>query len=264
MKPVLICLVLAVTTAQAGLIVSTTSTDLRAYGFGVAPPILTLQRTVLESGCSVPTDDFSNHLLGYSGATVPTGYTDLPGSYVPDVSTKYSTPALASLGVTSFANLTILFNANETGSGLPVTLQNLTLTVYDGASVVRSFSLTDPDGSGRTDFMAPAQGQGSAGFVIKISATELSSTWYPFDGGYRVGLAAQIGCTLKSGCDSRFQYGTDGGAESFTVASVEGGLPQADLPRAHRRHFGANLLIVRWLQFVCGNGLLSTTYFSGR
>ena len=37
-----------------------------------------------------------------------------------------------------------------------------------------------------------------------------------------------------------------------------------DLPRAHRRYFGANLLIVRWLQFVCGNGLLSTTYFSGR
>ena len=38
----------------------------------------------------------------------------------------------------------------------------------------------------------------------------------------------------------------------------------ADLPRAPRQYFGANLLIVSRLQLVYGNGLLSTTYFSGR
>jgi hypothetical protein len=37
-----------------------------------------------------------------------------------------------------------------------------------------------------------------------------------------------------------------------------------DLPRAPRQYFGANLLIVSRLQLVYGNGLLSTTYFSGR
>jgi hypothetical protein len=223
--------------------VSTTSTDLTAYGFGVAPPILTLQRTVLESGCIVPTDDLGNHLLSCSGAN---GYTDVSGSYVSDVSTKYSTPTLASLGVTSYANLAILFNVNETGGGLPVTLQNLTLTLYDGASVVQSFGLTDPGGSGTTDFLAPAQGQGSAGFVIKISATELSSIGYAFDGNYRVGLAAQIGCTLTSGCDSRYQFGTDDGAESFTVANVEGGLPQEVPEPATAALLGGGLIALAW------------------
>ena len=54
MKNVLVCLALAVTSAQAGLIL-TNNHRIEAYGFGAAPSILTLQRNTLEEGCVVPT-----------------------------------------------------------------------------------------------------------------------------------------------------------------------------------------------------------------
>ena len=112
MKRAILSLALAVTSAQAGLIVTTENTDLTAYGFGTAPSILTLQRITLERGCVVPTDNLGGFSTSCTGA--PAGYTDLEGSLVSE-NNKYATPTLAELGVTSFANLAILFNVNEPG-----------------------------------------------------------------------------------------------------------------------------------------------------
>src|SRR5512140_2675766 len=55
-KTLLLCLGLAVTSAQAGLIVNPVDTDLTAFGFGTAPSILTLQNNPLEEGCISPTN----------------------------------------------------------------------------------------------------------------------------------------------------------------------------------------------------------------
>jgi hypothetical protein len=216
MKSILFCLALAVTSAQAGLIVSTQNTDLTAYGFGVAPAILTLQRATLEEGCVVPT----NNAGGFSTSCVggPAGYTDLASSLV-NGNNKYATPTLTALGVTSFSNLAILFNVNEPGSSQQVTLQNLTLTLYNGTTPVFTFGLNDPTGSGPTDLIDIAQGQGSAGFLITIAPQELPLA-NQFSGNLRVGLAATIGCTAAAGCDVPGQFGTADGPESFTIANV--------------------------------------------
>jgi hypothetical protein len=244
MKNTLLCLALAVTSAQAGLIVATQNTDLEAYGFGTAPAILTLQRTTLEQGCVVPTDNaggFSTSCLGGPG-----DYTDLFGSLVTG-NNKYSTPTLAALGVTSFANLAILFNVNEPGSSQQVTLQNLTLTLYDGTTALYMFGLNDPTGSGPTDLTDIAQGQGSAGFVIRIAPQELVLLG-AFNGNLRIGLAATIGCTSADGCDSPLQFGTADGPESFTVANVVGGIaPQAEIPEpATAALLGGGLILIAW------------------
>jgi len=212
MKNVLFCLVLAVTSAQAGLIVDTTNTDLQAYGFGAAPSILTLQRDILERGCVAPTDNAGGFTTscGLGGA-----YTDLAGSLVSGTN-KYATPTLAALGVTSYSNLGILFNVNETGSSPQVTLQNLTLTLYDVTTPFLSFDLE----GGPVDLIDIAQGQGSAGFVIRISPDQLVGL--AFNNALRIGLAAEIGCTSVAGCGSAGQYATDDGAESFTIVNLGG------------------------------------------
>lgn len=225
MMSVLFCLALAVTSAQAGLIVDAQQTNLSAFGFGTAPSILTLQRTTLEEGCVVPTNDvggFSTSCLGG-----PAGYADLSGSLV-NGNNKYATPALSDLGVTSFSNLAILFNVNEPGSSQQVTLQNLTLTLYggmNGTAPLYTFGLNDPTGSGPTDLTDIAQGQGGAGFVIRIAPQELPPA-NQFSGDLRVGLAATIGCTSAAGCDALLQFGTADGTESFTVANVPAAVPE--------------------------------------
>ena len=101
-----------------------------------------------------------------------------------------------------------------------VTLQDLTLTLYDGTSPLYVFGLNDPTGSGSIDLIDIAQGQGSAGFVIRISPEELLPLG-EFNSDLRVGLSAEIGCTSTAGCDTPLQFGTADGPESFTIANVE-------------------------------------------
>jgi len=245
MRNILFCLALAVTSAHAGLILDPQNTDLTAYGFGIAPSILTLQRTTLEQGCVVPT----NNLGGFSTSCVggPAGYADLDGSLVSGEN-KYATPTLSELGVTSFSNLAILFNVNETGAAQQVTLLDLTLTLYDGTTPRFTFGLNDLDGSGSTDLTDIAQGQGSAGFVIRISPEELPGESL-FSGDMRVGLAAIVGCTSAAACDAPLQFATDDGPESFTIAEVErgGGGPPAQIPEpTSAALLGGGLLLLAW------------------
>ncbi len=240
-KTFLLCFVLAVTSAQAGLIVNTVNTDITAFGFGTVPTILTLQRDVLEMGCIVPTDNIGGFSASCAGLT---GYSDVPGGVTNNPQApKYATPTLTQLGVSNYGNMGILFNVNENGD-VAVTLQKLTLTLYrPDLSVLRSFSLADSDGSGPTDFLNITQGQGGAGFVITIASSELENLG-AFDGNVRVGLAAEIGCLPGAACDVAGQYGTSDGAESFTVANVAA--PQEIPEPATAALLGGGLLLFAW------------------
>ena len=76
MKKILFCMALALaSTAQAGLITSTTSTDVTAFGFGVVPPVLTLQRDTLEMGCVAP-DSSGSPVTTCNSAMIGLGYAD--------------------------------------------------------------------------------------------------------------------------------------------------------------------------------------------
>lgn len=235
MKNLLFCLVLAVTSAQAGLIVLQPNTDVTGYGFGSHPSILTLQQKppegTLEQGCVAPTNNtggFSTSGCGLTGIGLVSG------------NNKYATPTLASLGVTGFADLGLLLNINEPGSSPEVTLQKLVLTLYggaDGTEVMFHDSLALP-----VDLVGKPGGQGSAGFLITIDPIPglvLDSSW-------RVGLAAQIGCTTAP-CDVAGQYGTAGGDESFTIASLGGGVPPQETPEpATSALLGGGLIALAW------------------
>ncbi len=238
----LLCLVLAVTSAQASLIVSPVDTDLTAYGFGTAHSILTLQNSPLERGCVFP----ANNTGGFTTlcSVFQNGYTDLAGSIsTVDVAQKYGTPTLASLGVTSWATLGLLLNANEPGAGGQyLTLQRLTLAVYggiNGNTLQGTFNLAAP-----VDLFDTAQGQGSSGFVITIGQDQWQSV--VFNSAFRIGLAAEIGCKLAP-CSVAGQWPTGDGAESFSIVELAGGGPGQEVPEpATAALLGGGLIVFAW------------------
>lgn len=230
MKSITFCLALLLaSTAQAGLIVGTTSTDITAYGFGTSPPILTLQADTLERGCVAPTDNVG----GYS-----TSGCGLVGLGLVAGSNKYATPTLTSLGVTAFSNLALLFNVNEPGSSQQVTLQTLTLTLYNGAAPTgQSFSLEAP-----VSLTNITQGQGGAGFVITIDPPQYGGM--TFNGNYRVGLAATVGCLPAAACDGALNFATGDGPESFTIVRL--GTEQPIPEPATAALIGGGLIALAW------------------
>ena len=239
-KSLLLCLVLAVTSAQAGLIVINPNTDVTAYGFGTNPSILTLQAKTLEQGCVAPASSDPFYTTSGCGTT---------GIGLVSGNNKYAAPTLASLGVDGWANLGILLNVNEpgspTGQSQAVTLQSLTLTLYNPTTLLAagSFSLANP-----VDITNIAQGQGGAGFIISIETSQFGRL--EFSDEYRVGLSAQIGCTLTpTDCGAIGAAGnwmTDDGPESFTIASLAGGGPQEIPEPATAALLGGGLLVFAW------------------
>ena len=207
------------TTAGANLIFDSTI-FLSAQGFGNAPRDLTIQGTgndknnptEFESGC-VGVGNGGAIIIGPTGcpstdATI-LGNTVIPvGGDEPNPhadNQKYGDPTLGSLGILTASDIGILFNATEPG-GDSINLTDITLGIYSSTGTLlasidgqQSFASTDP-------------GNGSAGFVFKVDATQQAllnaAIFTPgnFSGYY---LALQASLT-----------GADGGPDTFRIVNL--------------------------------------------
>jgi len=188
------CVVLAATSnvAKADIVLlgatpAAAFIGLGAQGFGNAPRMLTLQTNTVETGSVTPVDVVHNDAV--------------PGA------NKSTTPTLATLGWDKGADVGIGFNSDQNG-GNGITMQSLTLTIYNGTSAVGSFSLASsliPLTFTAAD-LAMQQGNGNAVFAFGLSSAQqtafntiLSS---PGSSGFTAGLGSQLGCPAGSpaGC----------------------------------------------------------------
>ena len=153
--------------------------DLGAQGFGTAPRMLTLQTNTVETGSVTPVDVVN-------------------GDAVPGAN-KSTTPTLATLGWSSGANVGIGFNSDQTG-GSGITMQDLTLTIFNGTTPVGSFSLGPAITFTQAD-LALQQGNGNAVFNFVLTPAQqaqfdaipgLSSSFF-------AGLSSQLGCPVVGG-----------------------------------------------------------------
>jgi hypothetical protein len=197
-------------------------TDLGAQGFGHAPRMLTLQEpasTAVETGGDTPT--------GLTGDAVPGA-------------DKESTPTLAALGWTSGSRVGIGFNLSQTGhSG--ITMQSLTLSIYNGTTLVDSFSLagcpTNAPSCAPLTFTgaddALQTGNGNSVFNFGLNAAEQATfnniLAMTGSSGFTADLASSLGCPTgaPAGC-----LPANDGPESFVgfAQAVPGPIVGAGLP----------------------------------
>src|SRR5262245_26486932 len=154
-------------------------TDLGAQGFGAAPRMLTLQTNGIETGNVTPVDV-------------------VHGDAVPGAN-KSTTPTLAALGWDSGIRVGIGFNSDQSGQ-TGITMQSLTLTIFNGTTSVGSFNLASsltPLTFTAAD-LALQQGNGNAVFDFGLNAAQQAQfnaiLAQPGSSGFFAGLSSQLGC----------------------------------------------------------------------
>lgn len=173
-------LVTALATAAAGLLASPASASLvlnnqiqlSAQGFGAAPRDLTIQGAGTVSGCvSAAGGSFavgSSACMGTDAAIDPNGVINTGGGE-PSPQTdnqKYGVPTEASLGITSAADIGVLFNGTQPGGG-PINVTDVTLKFYNMLTGALVGSI---DGS--ANFLNSNPGNGVAGFTFVVDTFE--------------------------------------------------------------------------------------------
>src|SRR5215467_8504579 len=150
--------VLALASAAHADLVYVGVSDLTAQGFGNANRIITL--------------DIGGNQSTESGATsvingVFTGTGDLANPFGDNQ--KFGDPTLAQLHWTDASQVQLLFNANEGGNAknLGINIDSLTLSFYNNVGLVGSIST-----AGQIKFASGDPGNGSAGYLIAVSASE--------------------------------------------------------------------------------------------
>jgi hypothetical protein len=179
-------------------------TDLSAQGFGAAPRMLTMQTNGYESGFETPIN--VEHGDAIDGAN------------------KSRTRTLTNLGWSQGSFVGIGFNSDQTGNS-GVTLQDLTLTIFNGQVAIGTFSLAAP-----IDFtpeqLALQQGNGNStfGFVLDAPQQLLFNALLllPGSSGFFAGLGATLGCLDDAPDTCR---PTNDGPDSFSSFVAGGGPP---------------------------------------
>jgi len=235
--------------AQADLVLSElVFRDLGGTGFGVAPRLLTLQNSPLESGGTIATAGggtsffyggiptvaqttcTSNGTCGAAGGGTRTGANE---------SLVYS---VAALGWTTGANVGIGLDTNQTGSSGPLSFNTLVLTLYNSAGTpLGSFSGNAPVDISEALLLAQ-QGNGNSVFDIRldtIQQAQYNAILAANGGAANVfeGLRASFGCGAfgPAICDTTGNFSSNSGAESFLafnagIAAVPGPIVGAGLP----------------------------------
>lgn len=200
-------LTLAAGAAQASLVLLGPE-DFGGTGLGAVNTVLTLQspgNSTLESG-------------GVSFGDVVTGDA-LTGA------SQTQTRTLGQLGLTSSADLRVVFNALEPGGAANgITLQDLVLNIYasDGSLLFSSGAFSP------VDFADTFTGAGNSGFVFGLDAAQQALAAPAFaNAGNVIGLSATAGCgpNAPAGC-----LGATGGFETFFVAAAQGPDEGGDVP----------------------------------
>jgi hypothetical protein len=187
--------------------------DLQGTGLGAVDTILTM--TSHANGTS------ESGMVSWNGTTNvvtpdpnPPGYTP-PGTT--DMTGINQTITIATTGYTSGDNLGIMFNPVEPGpiGGTPnsITLNNLVLTIYDGATGATEF--TAPWLGGPLTLQAIDQGTGNSGYLFSLNQAEIDElTQAAVTGTDRIGLLA-------------YATNATGGHETFfaTVLALDGQCP---------------------------------------
>ena len=235
---------LGVVVAHASLI-QTTAVLTNGSGIGGVNTVLTVQGTPAESGCVA-----WNGAADVIGASAcPPG---VPGGNESTGASQTQTRTLAELGIANAADVRIVVNTVEPG-GNPITLTQLVLRIYDGATgaVLFTSSLPAP-----ITFTFTNTGGGTSGFVFLMDAADAAAAQVFFaNPANRLGLAASFsdaaggGETLyivnaglitlcpvittapaalpngTVGVPYSQQITTSGGAAPFTFTLVSGALP---------------------------------------
>jgi hypothetical protein len=161
--------------------------DLGAQGFGNAPRLLTLQ------GPIPPQAHSANFEVGNETPI------NVENGDAVDGADKSTTPTLATLGWITGANVGIGFNAAQSG-GTGITMNSLTLTLYNGTTAVGSFNLGAPVPlQFSAADLALQPGNGNAVFDFHLTAAE-QAQFNTLVGTFGTGLFAGVGSDL--GCHS--------------------------------------------------------------
>jgi hypothetical protein len=213
-------------------------TDLDGTGFGALPRILTEQTSTFEAGQTAPN--------GSGGVTFPTfpnlgapGIGSVPNVAIPG-SDKASAPSLQALGWDTASKVGIGFVSDQTGN-TGVTLQTLSLTLFNGSTRLGTFSLAGPVNYSQAE-LALQPGNGNAAFTFLLDAAQQIAWNGLVDSNslatLYIGLAASLGC---SGTPSATCQVTNDGPDSFVAIAQPGSPTLAPLPGAIWL-FGSGLL----------------------
>jgi hypothetical protein len=213
----------ALSAAHASLVL-VSPVQLSGTGLGSVNTVLTVASqgsATTESGCVAPN--------GANTTTLGCGFTDA------NVQAQFGTPSLSALGIGSAADLRIVFNAAEPGSGSDINLNSLVLTLYSPSNTATTFTASLPTG---IHFPTTAAGTGNSGYVFALASPALcaalsggcptgtdtgeaaaAQAFITANGGtsVRVGLGALAGATIGSTTGA-----ATGGQETFFVESQAG------------------------------------------
>ena len=195
----------ALNTVSANLILIAPE-NFAGTGLGAVNTILTMTSpgaTTAEQGC------VGRSTIGCPGGTANAALDVIGGTLGGNELTGASqtlTRTIAALGLTTAANLRVVFNPQEPGNAADngITLNTLVLGIYDGTSnaLLFSASLAAP-----VVFPNTQTGVGNSGFVFGLTAAEAATAQGFFATTNRIGLSARA---------------TDatGGPETFFVANT--------------------------------------------
>jgi hypothetical protein len=202
--------------------------NIHGTGFGAVTTVMTMQavgqakKSGNENGCSgwngtaVIIDSTACAPPGTVGDESQFPY-DAANAKGPAGFPKNDVPILSSLGITNAEQIGIIFNPDQNGPAHGITLDDLTITLWNnatGALIWSSGDITGGNGPGAEGddinvFATTDPGVGKSGFLYTLDSTQAAA----LDGMHLDFTQTRIGLSAAAS-------GANGGPDSFQVAQV--------------------------------------------